>query len=362
VSLNGHAATQKVHLPDRSLEEHLSIEINRAFEDSNELPFRPFVIRGENHFFAGLVYQHWLADSASIRMLIREWFVRVYDPASADLRPLPLAQKGYWDTIGPGRGGWGLTESILDMTRRHIRLRKVQKIDSNALADHSTRFQVITTPCGLIEKIRSVAKHLQVKVNDIFLAALLEACAAHVPLQARRNRRDVAVGSVVDLRPYGPANLANRFGLFLGFTNVICQPNDLNNFDRILYAVARQTRHQKNTGVAPASFMWMSAALIVGLLSKPGELYHFYRKELPLAGGLSNVDLTRTWTAKYHPSPIEDYIRISPTGPMTPLAVTTTTLGERFNIGMTYRTGLISPQRAQNLAAMFVSRLESLNH
>jgi hypothetical protein len=360
VSLNGHAASHGVNFPQRELGEHLSTEMNRAFDNDTEPPFRPFIIQHENHFYAGLVYQHWLADSTSIRMLIREWFLRVYDPQQVSHQPLPLAQRGYWDTIGPGRGGWGMTESLLDMTRRHIRLRRVQKIDSTALQSYDTRFELISTPANLIDPLRAAARRRQVKVNDIFLAALVEACTLHVPLQPRKNRHDVAVGSVVDLRPYGPANLAETFGLFLGFTNVICQPEELSNFDRILDAVAKQTRLQKSTGVAPASFMWMSAALIVGKLSKPQELYHFYRKELPLAGGLSNVDLSRTWAAQFHPNPIQDYIRISPTGPMTPLAMTTTTLGNQFNIGMTHRTGLISAERGRAVANSFVSRLVSV--
>jgi hypothetical protein len=361
VSLNGHAGEHGVSFSKLELDQHLSIEMNRPFNNRTDLPFRPFVIQASEHFYAGLVYQHWLADSSSIRMLIREWFLRVYDPAQACRSPLPLAHHGYWETIGPNRGGWGMTQSLLDMTRRHIRLRRVQKIDSTALTDHATRFQLITTRTGLITTVRAAARRRGVKVNDIFLAALIEACAQHVPLQPRRNRRDVAVGSVVDLRPYAPAHLANTFGLLLGFTNVICQPEELQNFDRILYGVSKQTRLQKSTGVAPASFMWMSAALIVGKLSKPDELYHFYRKELPLAGGLSNVDLSRTSTAQYHPAPILNYIRISPTGPMAPLVMTTTTLAEQFNIGLTHRTGLIAPERADDIARSFVSRLESLS-
>jgi hypothetical protein len=359
VSLNGHAVDHTVRFSSLGLDELISAEMNRSFDDPDEPPFRPFVIQESGYFYAGLVYQHWLADSASIRLLMREWFLRVYDPGVVS-KPLALETRGYWDTVGPGRSGWGLTESILDMTRRHVRLRRVQKIDSTALSDHTTRFRLIQTKPGLIAQLRSAARRRDVKVNDLFLAALTEACSEHVPLQRRSNRRDVAVGSVVDLRPYGPANLANTFGLFLGFTNVICQPEDLADFDRLLFAVAKQTRLQKSTGVAPASLIWMGAAMLIGSLSRPDELYHFYRKELPLAGGISNVDLSKTWVADYQPGPLMDYIRVSPTGPMTPLVVTTTTLGERFHIGMTYRTGLISADRADGVASAFLARLESL--
>jgi hypothetical protein len=197
-------------------------------------------------------------------------------------------------------------------------------------------------------------------MNDLFLAALAEACAQHVPLQRRRNRVDVAVGSIVDLRPFTRDDLSSTFGIYLGFTNVVCQPHELQDFEHLLQAVAAQTRVQKATGVAPASLMWMSAAMSIGQLSRPDELYRFYRKELPLAGGISNVDLSHTWAGKYHPEMLMDYIRVSPTGPMTPLVITTTTLGEKFHIGLTHRVGLIPPECAAQLARAFLSRMSSL--
>jgi hypothetical protein len=55
-----------------------------------------------------------------------------------------------------------------------------------------------------------------------------------------------------------------------------------------------------------------------------------------------------------------EYIRVSPSGPMTPLVITTTTLGERFHVGLTHRLGLIPPERASSLAKDFLSRLSSL--
>jgi hypothetical protein len=360
VPLNGHSAAYTVQFPTADLTDYISTQINRPFDDPHEPPFRPFIIRRDGHFYAGLIYQHWLADSASIRMLMREWFVRVYDPKKADQNPMQLATTGYWNSIGPNRGGWTVAQGMLDMARRHIRMRRVQKIASTALDDHTIGFSVIPAAPGLIDRVRSAARSRGVKVNDLFLASLIEACALHVPLQPRKNRTDIAVGSVVDLRPWCPQHLAEAFGLFLGFTNVICKPDELRCFDHLLDCVAKQTRLQKSTGVAPASLMWMTGAFYVGKLSKPNELYHFYRKELPLAGGISNVDLTHSWLAAYHPAPLLDYIRVSPTGPMTPVALTTTTLGNQFHLGITYRTGLISNEKSTDLARTFLARLESL--
>ena len=83
----------------------------------------------------------------------------------------------------------------------------------------------------------------------------------------------------------------------------------------------------------------MLLANAVKRLVPPHELYHFYRKELPLLGGVSNVNLNNTWAAKYHPGPLLEYLRISPTGPMVPLVFNLTTLGDRLHLSMTCRGG-----------------------
>lgn len=359
-SMNGDGRTLAVALPTLNLSNHLSEELNRPFTDATQPPFRPFVIQEAGHYFAGVTYHHWVADSTSIRMLLREWFVRVYDPLAACDRPLKLPMNGYWNTLGPHRGGWRVLESALNLSRRHTRLRRAQKIASNDLTDHRTAFLLFPAPKGLILRLKSWAADRRLKLNDVFLAALVEACARHVPLQRRKNRRDVAVGSIVDLRPQCRDDLSNTFGLFLGFTQVVGRPGDLCDFNRLLRVVSNQTRVQKTTGVAACSLLWMSAAMIAGAISRPDELYHSYRKELPLAGGISNVDLSYTWAAKYHPAPLLDYLRVSPSGPMTPLVVTPTTLGEQFHVGVTYRTALVGSERAAAVVNCFLARLDTL--
>jgi hypothetical protein len=358
--LNGHAAAFGVRFCDGSLEDHVSAELNRRFDDPHEPPFRPFVISTVDGFYLGAVYQHWLADSESIRLLMREWFVRAFDPAQASDKPLRLPTCGYRDGLCGGRDVLDTLVGLLGLARRHSRFRRVQKVASTNLGDTDTRFALFPAEPGLITRVRQAAADRRVKVNDLFLAALAEACAAHVPLQRRPNRTDVAVGSVVDLRPRARADLSRTFGLYLGFTNVAVRPYELARFDRLVNAIAGQTRQQKAAGVAASSLSWMSVALALGRFSKPSELYHFYRKDIPLAAGISNVNLTTSWVGRYAPSPIVDYVRVSPTGPMTPLAMTTTTVNDRFHIGLTYRTGLIDADRAAAVAGSVLGRLGRL--
>ena len=79
-----------------------------------------------------------------------------------------------------------------------------------------------------------------------------------------------------------------------------------------------------------------------------------------MSGGLSNVTLNETWAAQYHPDPLREYLRVSPTGPLVPLVFSTTTLGERLFIAMTYRHSLLSRDRPGQMLDAFIERLAGL--
>jgi hypothetical protein len=68
--------------------------------------------------------------------------------------------------------------------------------------------------------------------------------------------------------------------------------------------------------------------------------------------------MNRDWPAKYHPWPVLDYVRVSPCGPMMPLVFTPTTLGKQLNFGLTCRGAALAPAEANELAGMFINRLE----
>ena len=99
------------------------------------------------------------------------------------------------------------------------------------------------------------------------------------------------------------------------------------------------------------------AAVVAHRLLGPDKVKQFYRKRVPLAGGVSNVNLNDTWVRRYHPAPVLDYLRVSPCGPLMPLVFTPTTLGERLNFGLTFRESVVSPDRAAALSATFADRL-----
>lgn len=349
----------KILPADTQLDAHLSTAMNEPFDDPDEPPFRVFAIPGEGEYRLGIVYQHWAADSVSIQLLLGELFARLHDPSNVRPGPVRLADTGYWLMFCARSGSWKSEQNALALARRYLRYRRVRKFDGTGLDDPRVRFMRAPTKVGLIDRVRTYARAQGAKVHDVLLAAQLQACAAHVPLQYRSKRTELAVGSIVDLRRHAQVDLSNTFGLFLGFAGIIASMTDIRDWDRLLRCVAAQNRQHKRDGVAQSSLAWMMTARIAGHWVKPEKLLHFYRKEMPLVGGLSNVDLSNCWAGKYAPHIVREYLRVSPTGPLAPLVLAATTLGSQFHLGITYRHSLINDDLAQRVVNSMLSRLHA---
>jgi hypothetical protein len=371
--LNGDVHLGRVaHVSGRtqSLDEFITDELNRRFEPGGS-PLRPFILRSDEDetYFAGVIYHHWVADSASIRLLLREWFYRAYDPSRARRAPLRIAPSGYWPAFGPGRRGWRLDDGLLTSLRWSSRFKRARRIESSGFDNYRTHFSTHHLADGIVEPLRRSSRAMGVTLNDVFLAAVAMVCDANPCIRRTTRRQDLALGTIVDLRARGPRaaagggsngaddELADVFGLFLGFTSVVCRPRELCDFDRLVQRIAVQNRIHKRSGVPEASMIRMLAGLVAHRLLGPEKIKQFYRKRLPLAGGVSNVNLNGSWAHEYHPAPLLDYIRVSPSGPMMPLVFTPTTIGNRLNFGLTCRTSVVPPARAAEMSAMFMHRL-----
>jgi hypothetical protein len=358
--LNGEAIHHGVvRCPDGTeLDQWISGELNRPFDTSGGVPFRPFILQQAGHFWMGICYQHWVADSASIRMLMREWFVRQFDPPAATRRPVRIHAGGYLSLFGPHREGWRAAEALLSSLRWHSQFRRARRIeDRGKFQDMSQRFVRLGTPDGLIDRLCGAARQSGATVNDIFLTAIAQACDQYVPARTKLRRRELAIGTIVDLRPSAHQPLNDVFDLLLGFTSICCRSRHLKDWQALLASVARQTRQHKRGGLPLASCLRMLVGLVAGNYLPPDGVVEFYRKRVSLAGANSNVNLNRCWPARYVGDPMLDYVRVAPTGPMTPLVFATTTLGKGLSVGLTYRPAIIPPGHAALLGAMFIDRL-----
>lgn len=346
-------------VPDgTTFSEWMSKELNRPFADGS-VPFRPFVISEDGNHYAGVAYHHWAADSYSIRLLLHEWFLRIFEPTEARRAPLRVATQGYWKLFGPGQAGWKLDEGILGVFRWSARFRRARRIEPSASKDLQSHFSLHHAPVGLIQSIARACRQNGITVNDVFLATMAEVCDRFVPTQRNGKRPDLGLGTIVDLRSKSRQRMEDQFGLFLGFTSVFCRQDDLKDWNRLLARVHQQNAMQKQACAAESSMVRMASGLAVARIIKKRQLIEFYRKRLALTAGISNVNLNRDWPRHHHPAPLLDYVRVSPAGPMMPVVFTPTTLGNQLNIGLTCRKSVVSEALATRMIEAFLRRLES---
>lgn len=354
--------------PGSSLEAVMSDHLNRYFLP-NELPFRLIALANpDNTHHLALVYHHWVADSVSIRRVLHDLFLRLHAPSQLQSHPLHLSAGGYWSLFGPSFFGgalpWSLPGSLIAAIRQTAHMKRVQRVEHHS-TDFTSAFSSLQLPDGTLSKTLAFARNHSLRVNDVLLAAIALALRDHGPLTPTSSRRDFAFGSIVDLRPHAPESLQpdldHTFNLYLGFTTTFLTPDQLSAVLPAARALAAQSQTLRRTQAAPASMLRMAAALVGHRLFRSrASIAEWYRKRVPLSAGISNVNLRPHWPEHHHPSPLLNYLRVSPTGPMMPLVFSATTLGERLHIGLTRRTALVPPEMAHALLSHLNATLTSL--
>jgi hypothetical protein len=364
VCLNGEADEHAVELcpPGACLDRWISEELNRPFDSTSCVPFRPVLIHEADSSWMGLAYQHWVADSASIRRLMRDWFARLFDPGVVNPRSVRGDGAGYLRLFGPHRACcWRGGGALLAYIRWQRQFRRVQRIENpEKFARMNSQFIHQTGSDGLIDRLGMAARQAGATVNDLFLAAIARVCRRWVPTHIRSKRRNLAIGSIVDLRPKSGQSMEDVFNLLLGFTSVACSPEDLEDWPRLVGTISRQTRAQKANSIAESSWIRILGGLAAARWLDEKTNVEMYRKRVALTGACSNVNLNRDWPAKYFSDPLQEYVRVAPTGPMTPLVFTPTTLGNTLGIGLTYRQSILPDDRAAEALGMFIDELERI--
>lgn len=344
-------------LDPRPLEALLSDEMNRRFEIGAGLPFRPFLVESGGRFHAGVAYFHWACDSVSIRVLLREWLARVHDPSRARARPLRHPAGGYWRWFGPSAATWSIPSAI-----RHVKgwLEEVHRLprwDADRFTDLSVSVSVHPGPAGMAARLPGAARARGATVNDLLVAAVVRAAEKHLSIRRTARRPDLAVGTIVDLRPWARRDLSDTFGMFLGYVNQTVSGDALGDDERLIAAIARQSAEHRRTGRALESQVMMAAGVLASRLYSADGLRDWYRRRVPLVGGISNVNMSRTWAAEWHPAPLLDYMRVSPVAAPLPFVTSATTLGDRFHLVVSRRPSLVPDAAHASVVSTILDRL-----
>lgn len=335
-----------------SWDDLLSGELNHAYGEE-EVPLR--LLAGslpDGGCRLGIAYRHWVADSVAIRRVLGTLVSAVTSvslPVSRGRYRLP--EEGYWRLFGPGDfgggGRWCLLPAILASATQASRSRRAGRCPATS-GDLTVAFsgRVIR---GIVSPLLACARRQRVRLNDVLLASLARAVHRHGPQALTTRRPDLALGTIVDLRRFAASDLQDRFGLYLGFTTTFLRPSHLQDLATAIHAVARQAALHRRQHAAPASQLRMGLGLLAHHVLDPESVLQWYRKRLPLAAGISNVNLSGDWPDAGHPLRVRGYLRVSPAGPLMPLVLSVTTLGEDLHLGLTRRIRLVDEATGERL-------------
>jgi hypothetical protein len=332
-------------------------QLNRPFDCAGQFnPFRFLVAPAGDSFFLGLSYFHPAADAESVVLLLKD-IVESYlgegssgESGSPDLYPDHRARLWLRHPGVVARRFLGLPAQVRNLRGSH----RVSYRDASNMANGFTLFSV--GPETLRSTVEA-AKSWKVTVNDLLLALLLKCLSPLAVARTKsRKRRKLSVGCIVNLRKDIGVDSRKTFGLFLGSFSVTHEVPEGISLRQLAEDMEQQTasikRHKSYLGTP----LELTLARFMLKFYSPLRRKKFYAKNFPLWGGITNMNLNSLWEPKGGDTPL-DYFRGVSTGPITPLVLSVTTMGDRANIGLSYRTSVFSPTDIEGLKRRFLEHL-----
>jgi hypothetical protein len=344
---------------DSALHNEIEEQLNMPFPDDGEMtPFRFFAVHEKESFYLGLVYFHCIAGAESIVLLLKG-IVNTYlqRDANSFSHAVDLYPECYGNPLHTPKfllpGLAALLSFIRDM-------RRASRPRYRSVNDQYNGLSFFTLGSDDFHALVKTGKVWGVTLNDIFLALILKSLA---PLASGRikasRRRQIAVGSIVNIRKDLGINGLKTFGLFLGSFIVSHHVPEGISIENLAMDICRQTsliKKQKRYLGTP--FELFSAQLLISLFPPDGRK-KFYPKYYPLWGGITNMNLNTLWEQKEDENPV-DYFRAVSTGPVTPLVLSITTVRDLLNIGVTYKTAVFSQKEVELFIAEFINSIHQL--
>lgn len=335
--------------PPEALSAEIERQLNTGFSPAGCLnPFRCFVEAGGTSFALGLVYFHPIADAEAIVRLL----MRIAEAYAAHPEPKPSEPPD----LCPPRHDRLLRQSPVLLGRKLAALPASFRALRRCSRPHCREAQNLRNGVALFSldsdefhRLTGAAKVLEVTLHDLFLALLMKALS---PLAASRRRaarrRNLALGTIVNLRRDLGLDAARSFGLCLGSFIVTHPVPDEMPVAALAGDIRQQTLRIKRRKLYLGTPLEMALGRWALRWFSPERRKKLYPKHYPLWGGITNMNLNRTWDPSLVPGPA-DYWRAVSTGPVTPLVLSITTVRDVVNIGLTYRIAVFSAAEVEQV-------------
>ncbi len=362
--------TVVVQICHESLSTLSARELNTPFA-TTDIPLRVCIVPEGNGYWLLTIYDHWIADSWSIREFMR-LILTVHDGTPVERLPvLRISDQSFDNFFQSRRSSLTAPMKTLHAARRYFTHRRSWRFDLADPMDFSAGCSMHVLPDGTLNTLLSCAKARQCRLNDIFLAAIamvIGQLTAESRYKLRRrwwagSRTAVSIGSIVDIRALADKPLDQTFGLFLSSCITTFQRPEIQTPTELIVRAARQTAAFKKRSGAIAAFGELAVVKYFSeLYEQPRHKALFFQKNCPLLAGVSNVNLTGSWVNQTTSTGnvVQNYIRISPVGPLLPIVFALTTFRSRLSLCLTWRKAALTDAQAAHLADAFMKFLEEL--
>jgi len=331
------------------IERQLNLEFacNRPF-----CPFRFFVLPLEDAFFLGAAYFHAAADAEAVVHLLKEIVMAYAEHARCphhspfDLYP----DSRFYRLLGHPMV---LARKLINFPAQFRNLRQSHRPRHGDLEDMSNGFVCFSLGPEELRSLVATAKSWSVTVNDLFLGLLMKSLSPFAAGRVQeRRRRKMSIGCIVNLRKDLDLDTPRVFGVFLGsFTVTHAMPTGI-SLREVSTDISRETSRIKKYKLYLGTPLELGLARFMFRCFSPSRRKRFYAKHYPLWGGITNMNLNSIWNENDRTAAL-DYFRGVSTGPVTPLALSVTTVGNRVNIGLSYRKCVFSRDDVKNLERRF---------
>ncbi len=349
--------------PDAVIQAEMERQLNVSFiADGRIDPFRFFAVDGGASFDLGLAYDHFVAGGDSIALFLGrlvDAYSGVVSGAEAQ-RPTVLYPPTYRHLFGRQMGALirglpGLYELIANCRR------SARPHYSDAADGYNAVAFLRLAPAQRERLARAAGKWTMTPQNELLLAILLRSLAACAPKRAlARRRRELAVATIVNVRAdFGPAAADGFVPLLASFRIAHPVPPDV-DLPTLASFVHRETTRIKSGKLYLLTLLGIGLSGLQWSFLSTEKRQTFHAKHYPVWAGITPLRVDALWPGSADRVPRLEYVRAVSTGPLSPLVVAITTLGEVMHIAFSFRTTAFARGQIDQIKADMLRCIEDL--
>jgi len=338
-------------------------ELNAGFAAEGRVdPFRFFAIEDGAEFYLGVAYDHFVAGGDSVVVLLQGMVHRYLEGAGHEA-PEQIDARRYGPTYARlfRRQFLACAKAMLGLPWLAASCRHAFRPRFAAPQDGYNALAFVRIDAADRARLEACAKAWSITAHDLLLAILLKGLA---PLTARRlqsaTRNEIAVASIANIRRDLGAKAATALAPYLASFRIAHPvPDDITLRELAADVHAQSSRIKRGKrylqtlialGIAGAEWRFMSTL----------QRQRYFPKHFPVCAGTTPLSVDPLWAAGSARHPGIDYIRAVSTGPLAPMILAFTMVGDVINVGISFRTTVFRRDAVDGVAAAMLHSIRTL--